>query len=125
MAKRLATNVVLTSPNGGTVTYRAGSTPPGEVADRITNPDAWAAEDSETEPTPTPSPAPAVNPPNPPSPPTPPSDSGSGTAGEEPARNGTTEAWKSYAEGLGQTVEGDAGRDAIIAQLVAAGLIKE
>lgn len=136
MTRRLATSVVLTDVNGGTVTYRAGSTPPDEVAERITNPDAWLPENAEAaevavvpvvvqQNPPAPSNAPGVNPPNPPPPSTPPADSGSGDPGQEPARNGKTEAWKAYAEGLGQAVEADAGRDEIIAQLVAAGLIQE
>jgi hypothetical protein len=135
MAKRLSTNVVLTNLNGGTVTYRMGSTPPDDVAERITNPDAWV-DDTEApvvvEPV-----VPVIVRPTPPGQPSvdlgaagaqgtpPPTGDGDPAAGQEPARNGKTEAWKAYAEALGQTVEDDAGRDEIIAQLVAASLIKE
>jgi hypothetical protein len=120
--RRLATTVVLTSATGGTVTYRAGSVPAADVAARITNPDAWVSDpvDDVDQPTQVMS---IVDRPNPPA---------AGAArtpdpgpGEEPARNARTEAWRAFAEGLGQTVPEDAGREDIIAQLVHAGLIGE
>ena len=69
---------------GGTV-YAAGDEPPSDVADLITNPDAWEDE-----------PAPADQPPR--------AGKGSGV-----------EVWRAHAEKVGVTVPDDATRDDIIA----------
>lgn len=120
MARVLAATVHLVDEDGVATVYPAGSTPPANVAEKITNESAWAEEDAEKA-VGWPAPAPPQD--NSTPPPPPPSDDP--PAGDEPARNASTEAWKTYAEGLGQAVEPDAKRDAIIAQLASAGLIKD
>jgi hypothetical protein len=45
MSKKLAMNVYV---NG--TAYEAGSTPPKDVADQITNPKAWGADESDDSP---------------------------------------------------------------------------
>lgn len=120
MGRVLAANVHLVDADGDTTVYRAGTLPDPDVAEKITNPSAWVDDEELPATTPT---LPAPTPPAPPV--EPPPVTGSGEPGQEPSRNGKTEDWKAYAEALGQTVEPDAGRDAIIAQLVAAGLIEE
>lgn len=123
MSRTLATSVVV----GGSV-YRAGTTPPAEVAGKITNPDCWV----EVGESPTPDPAPATPPET-----DAPGATGDGDAGGapattdaesapegEPARNATTEAWRAHATALGQEPPEGAKREAIIDALVDAGLVK-
>lgn len=83
---RLASTVIV---NG--VAYERGTTPPKEVAEKITNPVAWEVDAQESD-----------EPPR----------TGAGS---------TTDAWRAYATRLGVEVSDDAGRDDIIAAVDARG----
>jgi pyruvate/2-oxoglutarate dehydrogenase complex dihydrolipoamide acyltransferase (E2) component len=57
MARQLAKNVYV-----GEKLYMAGSTPPKDVAEQITNPAAWGDGDAKTDPAPAPADPPAAPP---------------------------------------------------------------
>lgn len=106
MSKTLATAVHLTE-EGIVHTFLPGSTPPKWAADRITNPNAWSAEEESPAPL---HEAPAV------------------TTHGVPPRSGKgsgIQAWRAYADANGFETDDDIGRDEIIAALKADGIPTE
>lgn len=93
MARELSANVYV----DGVLYGPAGESPPKDVAERITNPKAWAG---------------TVD-----------ADDDSGEAGIPPKGGAGSgkDAWKAYADSLGVAVDDEASRDDIVAAIEAAG----
>lgn len=108
MSKKLTANVHVAGRY-----FEAGTTPPKEFADQITNPAAWAAADSSDGP---------------------PAKAGKGSSvdadssdGPPPkaGRGSSVDAWKAYADANGVGYDDGASREDVIAALEAAGVLTE
>ncbi|MBW3663568.1 MAG: hypothetical protein KY469_10755 [Actinobacteria bacterium] len=106
-AKKLKTDVHVANEAGETQVFKAGTTPPPEVANRITNPNAWEEGDTSAQ------------------------DATDDAGGEAPAlpddappragKGSGTEEWRAYAtEKFGLELAEDASRDDIIEAVSAA-----
>lgn len=95
MSRKLAMTVHVPNGDGEMVAYRAGTTPPAAVAQKITNPSAWEPEEVAVDDD---------------GAPTPPPQGGAGSG---------RDAWATYAEALGVQVHPEATRDEIVELLAA------
>lgn len=119
MSKTLATAVHLTDESGIVHSFLPGTTPPKWARKQITNPKAWVeseetdSAENESEETETGEGAVELE--------------GAPASGEVeiPRKNGSTEAWRAYADSKGFETDEDITRGEIIAALEAAGIPTE